>query len=95
MRREEVEQAHARVEESHHLLALHEDQLLPLARANLDAARTAYQTRTGSLESLLRAERSLYETELNFEKVRAEYYRNMASLERAVGGWDHSTAAVR
>ena len=93
--REEVEQAHARVEESHHLLALHEDQLLPLARANLDAARTAYQTRTGSLESLLRAERSLYETELNFEKVRAEYYRNMASLERAVGGWDHSTAAVR
>lgn len=93
--REEVEQAHARVEESHHLLVLHEEQLLPLARANLDAARTAYQARTGALESLLRAERSLFETELNFETARAEYYRNMASIERAVGGWNPPLGGVR
>lgn len=93
--KKDVEQTHARVQEAHHLLELHEDRLLPLARANLEAARTAYQARTGSLESLLRAERSLFETELNYEAARADYYRNMAGLERAVGGWNQSTAAVR
>lgn len=91
----EVEQAYARVQEAYHLLGLHEDQLLPLARANLEVALTAYQARTGSLESLLRAERSLFETELNFEAARADYYRNMAALERAVGGWSQPMEAAR
>ena len=91
----EVEQAHARVSESLHLLTLSTDQLLPLARANLEAARTAYRARTGTLESLLRAERSLFETELNYETARADYYRSMAALERAVGGWSSADAGGR
>lgn len=91
---QEVEQAHARVAESRHLLRLTEERLLPLARANLEAARTAYRSRTGSLESLLRAQRGLFETELNHETARADYFRSMAALERAVGGWDGSVAGV-
>lgn len=83
----EVEQAYARVVESRHMLELSQDQLLPLARENLEAAQTAYRARTGTLESLLRAERSLVRSELDYETARADYYRGMAALERAVGGW--------
>lgn len=83
-----VEQSYARVEEGRQVLALYQERLLPLAQESLETARLDYQAGTGDFLTLLNTERKLFLTRLNYEQSRADHYRNLAQLERAVGNGD-------
>jgi outer membrane protein TolC len=82
----EVQRAYVRVRESKHALVLYRKRLMPLAEENLEAARSDYQAGNGNFLNLIRAEKSLMQTQLQLEQVRANYYRRLATLERVVGG---------
>lgn len=81
----EVDQAAARVREAKEIAALFEAQLLPTARAQVDAARVSYSTGRGAFQSLIDAERSLRNVELEQAEAHATLQRRIAELERAVG----------
>ncbi|GAV20674.1 outer membrane protein, cobalt-zinc-cadmium efflux system [Mariprofundus micogutta] len=75
-----------RVEESIHTLSLFRKQLLPLAKDNMETARSDYQSGNGDFLTLISAEKNLIQTELELEQARADYHKRLAELEQAVGG---------
>ena len=82
----EVQQAYEQVLESEQTVRLYRKTILPAARNNVDAARSAYTTGKVPFLSLIEAQRNqvgLYDR--SYEAV-ADYYRRRANLERAVGG---------
>ena len=81
----EVQHAYDRVEESHHVLTLYRERLLPLAEENLAAAKVDYQGGSGDFLSLLTTEKNLIQTRLQVEQALADVHRHLAALERAVG----------
>jgi len=73
------------LEESRHVLGLFEKRLLPVARAQIDAARTAFTTSDMPFSGVIEAERNLRAVELDYQLQRAEALKRGAELERALG----------
>lgn len=83
--RAEVRNAAIALEESHHLLAIIASRLLPAARDQVQAARSAYETGRGSFQGVIDAERSLRDVEIGREQAVADLHRRQADLDRALG----------
>ncbi len=82
----QVQEAYEQVAESEKILRLYEDKLLPDARKNVEAARSAYETRTAPFLSLIEAQRSRTAILDRSYEALADYFRRRATLERVVGG---------
>lgn len=80
-----VESAAARVEEAERVLAIVRDRLLPAARDQLDAARTAFETGQEGFAVLIAAEEELREVELGEHEALAELDRRAVAFESAAG----------
>lgn len=83
--REHVSNAQVRWEEARHILALHENELLPLAKATLATARDEYQSGAGDFLSLLTAEQFLLTTQENYEDARRHVVQRYADLIASLG----------
>jgi outer membrane protein TolC len=82
----EVQQAYAKVRESGQAVRLYEKTILPAAEQNIKAAQTAYITGKIPFLSLIEAQRSLVMLREQYYEAVADYFRQLATLERAVGG---------
>jgi outer membrane protein TolC len=81
----EVETAAERLAEGHHLTEILESRLLPAARDRVAAARAGFESGRNDFDTLIEAERSLREAELERERALAELSRRHAELARAIG----------
>lgn len=89
----QVQEAYEQVLESEKSVRLYIETILPAARENVKAARTAYSAGSIPFLSLIEAQRNLVELrDSSYEEV-AEYYRRIATLERVVGEMGVSTLA--
>jgi outer membrane protein TolC len=82
----EVQQAYEMVAESQRVLRLYSETILKAARANIAAARPAYQTGLIGVLNLIEAQRDRINLEERFHQAVGDYLRRRATLERAVGG---------
>lgn len=80
-----VRNALERLREARHVLHLQETDLVPAAMDFVDAARIAFETGTGSFQTLIEAERGLRTAELDRETARADVSRRVTELTRALG----------
>jgi outer membrane protein TolC len=82
----EVQQAYEQVLESERTVRLYEKTILPAARQNIEAARSAYATGKIPFLSLIEAQRSAVGLRDRYYEAIADYYRRRATLERVTGG---------
>lgn len=82
----QVQEAYERVLESEKSVRLYKETILPAARENVKAARTAYAAGSIPFLSLIEAQRNLVELRDSSYEESAEYYRRRATLERVTGG---------
>ncbi len=93
---EELAVAYAQVEESLHTLHLFQQQLSPLADADLAAAIADYQSGKGDFLTLISSEKNSLKTQLQTEQALADVHRRFAELERAMGSLEAlSTKKIR
>jgi len=78
--------ARAEVAESVDVIALHHDQLEPLAQDNLSAATADYRAGAGDFLDVITAENRKLMIELGLARAQANYVRRLAELERWTGG---------
>ena len=83
--RSEVVVALKRLDEAHHVLALFEARLIPVARDQVDAARAGFITSRNDFVAVISAERNLRSVELEHQKARADFDRRRAELDHALG----------
>lgn len=83
--RTEVAVALKRLEEARHVVRLFEERLLPVAHAQIDAARAGFVVSQNDFVAVIGAERSLRSTELSYQTARADWDRRRAELDRALG----------
>ncbi|GIW86373.1 MAG: RND transporter [Isosphaeraceae bacterium] len=82
----QVQEAYEQVLESEKSVRLYNETILPAARENVKAARTAYAAGSIPFLSLIEAQRNLVELRDSSYEELAEYYRRIATLERVIGG---------
>jgi outer membrane protein, heavy metal efflux system len=82
----DVQEAFNEMGESAKVLSLYERTVLPAARANVQAAESAYGVGKASFMSLLDAQRNVVHILERYHEATADYYRRRAKLEHAVGG---------
>ena len=80
-----VETGVDRLEEARHVLRLYENQLLPPARDQVEAARAGFETGRNSFLALIEAERNLRTVRLGREEALANVSRRHAELQGALG----------
>lgn len=78
---------YAAVREAAQSVALYRDELMPLAQSTLDVARTEYGSGRGDFLNVLTAEQHRLDTELGLARMQSDYFRELAELDRASGGW--------
>lgn len=83
---EEVSNAAVRLEQTRKMADLYERNVLPAAEASLADAQAAYIAGSLDFLRLLAARRQLVEEQTGYQRAVANYHRNLAELERAVGG---------
>lgn len=83
--RAQVFRAVRQLEKSKQVLHMFESRLLPVARDQVDAARAAFISSRSPFVAVIEAERNLRAVHLDYQMALAEYGRNGAELERAVG----------
>ena len=83
--RVEIATARERLREAHHIVSLYRTELVPLARAQIKASQTAYETGRGSFLALIEAERNLRRVELDVEEARARLHMRRAELTAVLG----------
>lgn len=81
----QVQEVYEQVLESEKSVRLYNETILPAARENVKAARTAYAAGSIPFLSLIEAQRNLVELRDNSYEELAEYYRRIATLERVMG----------
>lgn len=83
----EVERAAARhrLHEAHHVVALHAERLIPMARARVEAARVGYETGGNDFSTVIEAERELRQIELDYHRALADLADRKAQLDHALG----------
>jgi outer membrane protein TolC len=82
----QVEEAYQQVRESEQVVRLYDQSILPAARQNVAAARSAYRTGKIPFLSLIEAQRNLVNLRDRWYEAQADSLRRRAALERAVGG---------
>ena len=82
----DLAQARAEVLEAHESVELYNDKLVPLATEYLEATIADYQSGTGAFLNVIIAEQRELSTALALARVRADYVRRLAELERWTGG---------
>lgn len=82
----DVQQAIAAAETAAELVRTYRDEILPLARQNVEAARRAYRAGEQSILALLDAQKSLIARRQAFVQARRDYAIALAALRRAIGG---------
>jgi outer membrane protein, heavy metal efflux system len=83
--RRQVDVARLKVVESIHIVHLYRKRLIPVARQQIAAARSGYQTGSNDFQALISAERNLREVELAYYVSQAELSKRRAQLERTLG----------
>lgn len=78
--------ARAAVVAANKTIALYQERLVPLARANLDAALANYRAGAGAFLEVINALVNKLTTALRLARARANYLRRRAELERRAGG---------
>ncbi|MGC4087759.1 MAG: TolC family protein [Polyangiaceae bacterium] len=74
-----------KLQESQHVLVLFETRLLPVAIAQIDAARAGFVTSQNSFSAVIEAERNLRRVELDYQMAHAEHAQRQSELQRALG----------
>jgi outer membrane protein TolC len=82
----QVQEAYEQVRESEKTVQLYEKTILPSAQKNIEAARSAYESGKIPFLSLIEAQRNLVELQDRSYEAVADYFRRLATLERATGG---------
>jgi cobalt-zinc-cadmium efflux system outer membrane protein len=82
----EVNQAYAEVNENKRAARLYEQTVVPAAELNVKSAQAAYQTGKIPFLTLIEAERDVIRLKDDYYQFVADYYRRLATLERAAGG---------
>lgn len=82
----QVQEAYEQLLESERILVLYDKTILPAARANVKAAQSAYTTGKTPFLSLIEAQRNLVNLRDRNYEATADYFRRLATLERAIGG---------
>ncbi|HXN30571.1 MAG TPA: TolC family protein [Polyangiaceae bacterium] len=83
--RTEVVVALKQLEESAHVLHIYEERLLPIARDEVRAARSAFTASQAPFVAAIDAEKNLRTVELELEVARADHHRRRVELDRALG----------
>src|SRR5690606_35770794 len=78
--RRDVDVARARVLEALHVLRLYDEQLLPLARDRLRAARAGLEAGSNDFSAVIAAEDRLRQDQLNYQMAKAELSKRRAEL---------------
>lgn len=81
----QVQEAHAQVIESERIVRLYTITILPAARANVQAAQSAYVTGKTPFLSLIEAERNVVGLRDRYYEAVADSFHRRATLERTVG----------
>jgi outer membrane protein TolC len=81
----QVQEAFEQLSESEKVLKLYDDNVLPAARANKDAAQAAYTTGKAPFVTLIEAERNYVNLKDRYYEATADFFRRRANLERAIG----------
>jgi outer membrane protein TolC len=82
----EVQQAYEQVREAERVVQLYEKDILPAARNNVRAAQAAYVPGKIPLIALIEAQRNSVNLQDRYYEAVADYFRRLATLERAAGG---------
>lgn len=82
----EVQQAFVQVRESERVVRLYEKEVLPAAENNVKAAQAAYVPGKIPLIALIEAQRNVIGLQDRYYEAVADYFRRLATLERAAGG---------
>jgi outer membrane protein TolC len=82
----QLQEAYEQVSESAQVVKLYEKTILPDARSNVEAARSAYETNRVPFLSLIEAQRNQVDLRDRYYSAMADYFRRRATLERVVGG---------
>lgn len=85
----EVDEGRRRLQEARETLSLYGARLLPLAKQQVAAALSAYQTADGSFAAVIDAEKTLRDTELAERVTLAQLSKRRAQLCRALGQYPH------
>ena len=72
-------------DESVRVIGLFEKRLLPVARAQIDAARSGFLASRDPFLTVIGAEKNLRSMELDYQVARANADRHRAELDRALG----------
>jgi outer membrane protein TolC len=83
--RTQVVVAMKQVEESAHVLHIYAERLLPIARDEVRAARSAFTASQVPFIAVIDAEKNLRTVELEEQVGRADYDRRRGELDRALG----------
>lgn len=78
--------AYASAKQAAQSLELYRDQLVPLARENLEVARSEYASGRGDFLSVMAAEQRQLDAELGLARMQSQYYQRLAELEQVSGG---------
>lgn len=89
----DVARAHHQVESTRAVARVVSEQVLPQTRMLLQRARVAYLAGAGTLLDLLDAQRVYRQAALDSVTAHGELARNLAALERAIGGRERSPRA--
>jgi outer membrane protein TolC len=82
----QLQEAYEQVVESEQVVRLYEKTILPDARRNVEAARSAYETGKTPFLSLIEAQRNQAGLLDRSYEALADYFRRRATLERVIGG---------
>jgi outer membrane protein TolC len=85
MAKSEVYVALRRLKESEHVLTIFEKRLIPVARDQIEAARSGFIASQTPFMAVVGAEKNLRSVELDYQNARAEYDRRRAELDRSIG----------
>jgi outer membrane protein TolC len=81
----EVQAALAQVQESRQTTELYSTEILKAAEQNVASARAGYEAGSVSFLTLVSAQRQLIDARQRMNEAQAEYQRQLAELERAIG----------
>ncbi len=84
----ELADAYAKLQESREALRLYEENILPAAEENAQAARANYAAGKIDFLRLISAQRQLYDVREKYETARTDSLRRLAELRRVTGGYD-------
>jgi outer membrane protein TolC len=82
----QVQEAYEQLRESQQTVHLYEETILPAAQANIKSAQATYINGRIPFLTLIEAQRGLVDLKDHYYEAVAEYFRRLATLERASGG---------